>query len=273
MPKTKPFIVGRETVEKVRCKFVKPDGTQCRHYALADGLFCRYHEIDSYRKHAIEKRKKTEEMNSSGVLMVGSGRYAASLKGRLLDLYQAALRDEVMLELRDEIALIDSRTKLLLEEIDTYQTSVSAAEISKMAERGLELMDSGDYDAATGVFNDLLEQSEKTAKTASAWDKLADVLAQRRVFVESERRYQLDAKRMIPIEKVIMLMARVAESVRAHVKDELAIRSVAADIERLLNGDTSIVGGAPAGKDLQPEADDGSGFEGPVVEVVGSQVS
>src|SRR5579863_9488305 len=81
----------------------KRSGSRCRKWAMRGHTVCRNHGALSPRGVASPAFK--------------TGRYSRSLPARLVGRYQEAVADPELLSLRDDLALIDSRTSALLQRV------------------------------------------------------------------------------------------------------------------------------------------------------------
>lgn len=127
-----------------------------------------------------------------------TGRWSKHLPAQLAEHYQAALADQDLLALREDLALLDARLAQVLGKL-------READASKIKETEAEV-----------------------------WGEVAELLEQRRRTVESERKRLVDMQQMITYEDAMLFVTVLSDSVRRHVTDPKQLASIAADIARLV---------------------------------------
>lgn len=159
-----------------------------------------------------------------------TGKYSRYVPERLLERYSEAQDDELLLELRDEIALVDARLVDLLGRVDTGESGALWRELQQLwkAYRREEHTDKG---------TDLLMQIGLVigdgAADYAAWDEVNKQVTRRQKLVESERKRLVELKQVITTEQAMVLIAQLTDIIRRHVTDPAARAAIAADLVQL----------------------------------------
>jgi hypothetical protein len=101
--------------------------------------YCKAHPVPGKKRCRLHGGKTPSGPNSPHWR---TGRYSSALKGaKLLDRYHAARGDAKLTDLRDEIALVDTRVLTLLEAAGTKQDAAQWEEIRECIEQRRRLVD------------------------------------------------------------------------------------------------------------------------------------
>lgn len=197
----------------------KQSGERCKNYAMPGFTVCRFHGAGSKHK--------------PGGRPVVHGRYSKYLPEKLAERYSEALADPDLLELRGEIALIDTRLMELIERVDKggtlkdWQRAVKAH--GELAEA-----------VAAKDMGRVLDLTAKLGRTLcaglsdyEAWQEISELVEQRRKLAESEHKRLVAMGQMITAERALILLAAVQDTIRRHVTDQATLTAIAADIRRL----------------------------------------
>jgi hypothetical protein len=159
-----------------------------------------------------------------------TGRHSKYLPARLLRRYHEAETDPRILELRDDIALIDTRLADLLQRVDTGESGAAWRDLHAAAEAG-----DGDAQRAliTGAVGD-----------EAAWADVLRAMDTRRRLVESERKRLVELRQMVPVADVLVLIDAITAAVHATVPDPAAVAAIAGEFARI-TGSVDADGGGP----------------------------
>lgn len=161
------------------------------------------------------------------------GRYSKDLPTKLAARFQEAQSDPKLLELRDEVALLDSRIAELLEKLPTGESQsnwADAQEVFKQLQSALTLGD------APGVKNSMGAMAQIFARTddSEVWQEVYSCIEQRRKLVESERKHMVQMEQLLTLSEVMTLGSALLASVKAHVQDRDALASISTEFSRLM---------------------------------------
>ncbi len=204
------------------CGARKKDGTPCRAAPMQNGR-CRIHGGKTPTGMALPQYK--------------DGRYSRYLPARLAGRYAEAQADGALLELRDDIALVDSRLADLLGRVDSGESG--ALWQSLMAARSdlLAYRRAGDNVRMAEALNLILELIGQGHADYRAWGEVAQVLEQRRRLVESERKRLIELQQTITVEKAMLLIGAIGGIIKAHVQEREVLAKISAEITALVQSE------------------------------------
>jgi hypothetical protein len=163
-----------------------------------------------------------------------TGRHSKYLPARLLERYQEALDDGVLLELRAEIGLLDTRLAELLEWVDTGESGGAWLAAKRALSAYFKAQRDQNPAAATEALGTLRACIEVGLQDCAAWGEIRELVAERRKTVESERKRLIEAQQMLSTQEAMSLLAVVADTIRRHVSDAGTLRAISADLSQLL---------------------------------------
>lgn len=210
------------------CGAKKRDGNPCRKAGMANGR-CRLH---------------------GGASLAGiasptfvSGRYSKYLPPRMMERYVEARDDAELIDLREEVALTDTRLADLLKQVDTGESGALWAKLQGAFAQYVKLKDDPskrlEAFAAFSLCESLIEQG---LSDRFAWAEIGGLIEQRRKLVESETKRLKDLQQNITAERAMLLIRAVADVVKKHVTDPKQLAAISADLVQLT--------GANAGRQL-----------------------
>lgn len=205
-----------------QCTAKTRGGDQCKQPAINGTTKCRYH---------------------GGASLVGiahpnfkTGRYSKHLPTRLAARYGEALADPQLLELREEVALTQTRQTELLDQLDSGLSlarwrSAQAAYGDLLA--AMQEKDGAGLQRAMIALEDAL--GVHVTNDAAVWEQVIELSEHRRRLVESEHKRLVSMQQLISAEQGMALIARLTESVRKHVSDPSILAAIAAELRRIIN--------------------------------------
>ncbi len=176
-----------------------------------------------------------------------TGRYSKSLPARLLATYEAGLKDQELVSLRKEMALLDARTEELLGKIDIADSGRAWKQLqSRMGDfdrlnrrasrlpednpnRGVYLTEAAD------ALNEVRSIIDKGLGEWAIWTEIKDNWALRRSLAESERRRLVDMQQMINAEQGKSLAQALAKAVVNNVTDTRILSRIDAEFAAILS--------------------------------------
>lgn len=198
-------------------------GSTCKNNAMANGR-CRMHGGKTPVGAALPQFK--------------TGKWSKYLPERLLARYEEAQLDSRLLELRNEVALVDTRLAELLERIDTGQAnSIWRSLKEKYAEA---IQASGDPERMAHHIDAMGKLIERGGADSEVWEEIGRQIDRRQRLVGSERKRLVDMHQMIPAERATNLFYAFVSIVnRRLVQHEDLRRHIAADIRKLVHEETA----------------------------------
>lgn len=212
MANTEIMLVNRAKLQSdiadIRCMGVTRDGTRCRQHKVKGSEFCTQHAN-------LEMVRVPEER----------GRYA----GRVGDMdkdYQEAMQDKFLLHLRDEISVLDARTKDLLSQAKTGVNADAWAKAQAAfaaMKRAIAKDDAAGTSAAIRAMNEAFTAARLDL---DLWRDIERTMELRRKLVETEQKYLIQTNQMIPSETVIVLLSSLITAMKASVRKYVASKEL-----------------------------------------------
>lgn len=163
------------------------------------------------------------------------GRYSKYLPARLASRFEESCRDERLLELRQDIALLDARIEDVLTKVDTGE---SGAIWKALCAAHDSIKDAGRRKDNKALARHIIEIGEIIRRgndDARAWVEVVNLLEQRRKLVESERKRLLETQQSLTIEQALMIASMVVTVVRKHVTDRSKLAAISEELENFIN--------------------------------------
>lgn len=195
-------------------------GTPCQNYAMPNGR-CRMHGGKSLNGIAATDQR-------AGL------KYSKYLPGRLLDRYQTAVNDSELLELRQEVALIDTRLTDLLKRVDTGESGKLWADTLATWEdmkTAVSERDKKKQQQAAAKLDGLIG---KGAADYQAWSEIQTTIEQRRRLVESERKRLVEMQQYITSQQAMTLVAAMIGIIKENVRDRDALQNISTAVNGLV---------------------------------------
>ena len=210
----------------MKCQAKKTNGEPCKANAIDGKRVCRVHGGATPRGIASPHFK--------------TGKHSKDLPTRLIGRYQEALADERLLELRADIALMESRLGDLLSRVDTNESGV----LWKRTQSAYYELEESFKSADSALINSAMNKLRKCIKTGNddylAWDEVSKALGQRQRLVESERKRLIEAKQTISAEQVMVLLSAILDTLRRHITDRRILSLISSDISKLITANNVI---------------------------------
>jgi hypothetical protein len=185
------------------------------------------------------------------------GRYSKYLPSRLAARYTEAQQDPALLELRAEIALIDTRLTDVLERLDKGESGALWTLIASEFDKFKKAQVVKDTDEARSALSALDSLFTEGIGDYAAWKEVSELVEQRRKLVESERKHEVETQQMLSTEQALSLIGSIHETIRRHVADSAARQLIAADLARLVGDAPGASGGGGRGaRDSEPAPSD-----------------
>lgn len=190
----------------------KSTGEQCKQSAMPNGV-CRFHGGKTPQGFALPQTK--------------TGRYSKHLPTRMLADYQASVTDPELLNLREEVAVIDSRIAAILHRVDSGESG----QLWRDLKAAWKSYKSGEDEIlALAELGRLIERGHMDTV---AWGEAVDLIERRRKLVESERKRLVEMQQMMTAGQAQLLIARIYDVVTQHVSDRSTLAAIGAGLQTL----------------------------------------
>lgn len=195
------------------------DGHACTNPAMANGR-CRKHRGGASKGIAAGNFK--------------NGRYSKYLPAGLQERYQQSVDDPELLNMRHDIALVDTRLSDLLKRSEAGE-SRTLWQQARSANDGIrQAMDNENWPAMETHVRELDRLVGEGLTDHDIWHEISDLLDQRRKLVESEQKRLVAMKQLITSEQAMTLIAALAGIVKRHVTDRVVLSGIQNDLTRLM---------------------------------------
>lgn len=166
-----------------------------------------------------------------------ASRYSRDLPSKLLDRYEESVKDPKILELRDEIAVVESRIGELLKRIDTRESGEAWRKLQEIYKQLLFAIKSKDGAATSMLMNDLGSIINSGLGEEKNWEEVLRTIRSRKSLVESERKRLVEMNQMITAEQAMVLIGFVISTIKTHVQDKEALANISREFTLYLQGD------------------------------------
>lgn len=208
----------------------RKDGTICGARSKQDGHPCLNAPVPGRERCYVHGGHQPRGM--ARTTWKGSTRRADRLSQllpkRLGERFDQAIRDPKLLELRADIALIDTRLEELLGQLDTGEAGAAWDRVQRAFTAYC-------ITRSEVAFAELEAAIEAGASEQERWREVLLLVDNRRKLVESERRRQVEMQLMMTAEQAMNMFATIGEVIRRHVQDEETLKAIDADFHVLQN--------------------------------------
>lgn len=190
---------------------------QCRRHALRGRQVCRLHGGKS--------------PIGPGSATFRTGRFSKFLPSRMAAEFEQAKRDPALLDLRDAIALADARLVDLLQRVDTGEAGIRWTEAQEALDAFTAAQVQGDTEGMRGALYTMQEAIRQGQSDYAAWHEVALVIEQRRKLVDSEHKHLEAAHEILSIDRAMLLLGVVVQTIQRHVTDRSVLSAIASDLQ------------------------------------------
>lgn len=212
--------MGDEPNEKKKprkvCGAKKKRGGFCQQSPIIGRRRCKFHGGRSVRGPAHYNYK--------------DGRYSQYLPRSIHTQYAQACRDRNGNNLQDEIGVVTNRIGALLKEAYSNTTVVDFPGMKQSMVDLREAMNIGDVDKIRGILMTIDVAIEKGNEQSGHWKLILDTVEARRRLVDTQRKYDIDMGRMLPVAQAHQFMSTLGSIVKdtceQHLKDGALARTI-----------------------------------------------
>lgn len=174
------------------------------------------------------------------------GRHSRALPPNIDTLYQQARNNPDLIEMSDHIALLEARIQQVLIELKDEGTVPSWSAMRAMFETLETALLSGDVDKVVPALDAMHKLLDDGKRWDTTWASVLETMEQLRKLTDTEVKRKKELNQMVPVERVVALMAAVAEAVKRHVKSPEEIQAVYREFAQLHG--TNTIPAAPGSK-------------------------
>lgn len=194
----------------------KRSGKQCQGPAIVNsqGQKCRMHG------------GKADAQIGTANTQFKHGRHSRYLPSDLDKLYREALANPDLLEMADHIALLEARMQDILGKQSAGEPVPKWSDIADIFGEVEVAILTADMAKVVPGLERMHKVLEAGIQWDSTWDQVSGIMEQLRKLTDTEVKRKKELNQMVPIERVIVLMAAVGEAVKRNVTDPLQIEAV-----------------------------------------------
>ncbi len=193
----------------------KRTGERCGANAVTGMEVCRHHGGKSLRGFAVPHFK------------TGAQSKYHYLPERLSEKVGEFLSDPELVELRENIAVYDSRLTELYSQLGESEPAAVWNELASLYGRWQSSESAEKGDEARRAFETLLnEGASEQSKSARVWDKIIELTEQRRKLVESESKRLKDQQQIITGEQFLTFIQFVLSVIKENVTDRQQLNRI-----------------------------------------------
>jgi hypothetical protein len=162
------------------------------------------------------------------------GRRSRYLPAELDRLYREALSTPDLVEMTDHIALLDARVNAILgagKDGDPVPKWSEVREAFDVFATGI--LSNGKEDEVIAALESIYRLLDAGAKWDRMWDEVMRTQEQLRRMADTEIKRKKELNQMVPVERVVILMAAVGQAVKRNVKDPDQVAAVYRDLAQL----------------------------------------
>lgn len=200
------------------CGAKTKQGTPCKGKPMTNGR-CRLHGGLTPRGLAHPNTK--------------TGRWSKDLPTRLAARYQESLQDPELLNLKEDIALIDSRLAEILENLQDGDTRKLWQDLKEAFGRFEKATINEDKAEQRLSFLDIKRLIQQGNSVYLSWMEAYGVIDQRRRTVESERKRLVEMQQTISYERAMLLIGALVGVIRRHIDDPTTLSAISQDIRAI----------------------------------------
>lgn len=163
------------------------------------------------------------------------GKYSDALPDGVREQYEETRDDEHLTDLREEIAVIETRIHRVLESLEEQDSAQLWGDLSETFSEFKAARDAGDTDTMGRKMVELTDLIERGAKARSRWEEIGNLIERKRRLVDSERRREKALQAYVPMEEFVASMHRIDKIFRSHIEDQQVIQQIARALKREFN--------------------------------------
>lgn len=168
---------------------------------------------------------------------IGKGRRTRKhLPRRMMRAFAESIEDPNGLSLRNEVALVDARLVDVLGRVDTGESGEIWQGLKKDWEELEAARGAGENEKAAGILGRIGVAISRGQSDWAAWRDVRQLLQERKILVESERKRLVELNQMMTIEQALLLGGALLAAIKRHVTDTRTLDAISVEFDRLYAG-------------------------------------
>lgn len=165
------------------------------------------------------------------------GKYSGALPDNLRAKYEEVREDEHLKDLREELAIIETRIHAALDSLDAEDSAQLWADINNEFRNFQAAREAGDAQAIAKSVNSLSRLIERGASVRSQWEEIGNLIERKRRLVDSERRREKALQAYVPYDQFMIQIRALSKVLREHIDDRKTLQAVIRDLKSVLSLD------------------------------------
>jgi hypothetical protein len=214
------------------CGGHKKNGMPCHASLMTDRNRCRIHGGKSPRGVAHPR--------------FSTGTYSKDVPSRLQAKYEAALKDEKLLELKEETAIVQARIADLLTRVDTGESGETWRQLDKTYNDMRKASNDHNQAKFVSLLNDLGGLIKKGRSDYDAWDEVFRSVKTKQRLAEAEHKRMVALKQTMTAEQANAMVGFIIATIKKHSYEQFDVKSanvlmaaISADLANHLAGGRS----------------------------------
>jgi hypothetical protein len=175
---------------------------------------------------------KSRKGGFSGTYQQGSR--SKYLPKRLLERFEEAAKDQDLINMTQDLALIEARLADLLGRVDSGEAGQVWLNLRLAWQALRQAQSQEDQAGAAEALTEIGRMINRGAADALAWREVGDLIERRRRVVETEQKRRIAAGRLVAVEEAMAIVIAIQESVRTHVQDRATLQAISEEVSRLI---------------------------------------
>lgn len=217
-------------------RFGVGDHLQCTAMSRRSGVQCKGIAVVGSRTQKC-RMHGGKPVIGAAVHGFGPGRYSRYLPSELDAIYRESLANPDLIEMGDHIALLEARMQHLLGSSNAGDPVPKWSQIKELFGALATAILSVDTDKSIPALEQMNAMIDAGIKWDTTWNQVMDTMEQLRKLTDTEVKRKKELHQMIPIERVMVMMAAVASAVKRNVKDPDQIAAVYRELDMLYSSD------------------------------------
>lgn len=193
---------------------------RCKNTAVLENGRCRHHGglTPKGKEHGAYKH----------------GKFSKSLPDSAREKYEKARGDKQLTNLREEIAVIESRIHLTLEALEVEDSGELWDNLKDAVGRLRDAQNAGNTGEAAQALQQISRLVDVGSTDQERWSEVQSLIEQKRKLVDSERRREKALRAYVPIDEFKVQMEALNEVLRQHIEDRKKLQDIFRELEQTL---------------------------------------
>jgi hypothetical protein len=153
----------------------------------------------------------------------------------MMPVYESALEDQRLMQLRQDIALLEARKHDILTRTDTGESGYIWQQLKNAQAAYEKALAKGDVEAMKEHLAELARLIKKGHADYVAWKEAEDTIERKAKLIDREYKYLETTHRMISTERLMQLVEGIVNIIKSNVSDPRTIKAISGQLFQLLD--------------------------------------